>query len=254
MLKKIITVSLLSLSLTSITAFANGNGNDGCHILGYEDSHKNNGQSNEHKINIGYLDFEREMLERGVIAIRKSENIDSNGWITYHILDEYGNQIEVAKVRGQEEEVLPPVEDGSEDDNIMVEPPVGDGSEDDNFLIPDLPVGEGELPDIGVEPPIEDGSEEDDFLRPELPVEDGSEEDNNTVEPPIEDGSEDDDFLKPNIPVEDNDNSTPEPPIIEDEVVIERTDLPVTGFGATSTFAGLGSIVLGLILGRNKED
>lgn len=87
-----------------------GNGNDGCQI-GNIPGHKDHGQSNEHKINyMTKTEWEAYLIANNITAKQMSNNEGSNGWITYHIYNAEGKQIEVVHIRFKQEEIPPVTE------------------------------------------------------------------------------------------------------------------------------------------------
>lgn len=100
-----------------------GNGNDGCQI-GLP-GHKN-GQSNEHKIDyMTKTEWEAYLIANGLNGKQISNNEGSNGWITYYIYDNQGEQIEVVHIRFKREEA-PPIVDEKPEEKPPVEemPPI----------------------------------------------------------------------------------------------------------------------------------
>lgn len=152
MTKKLLRGSVLAvamISMINVEVSAKGNGNDGCFVPGYEEGHK----GNQHKINIGYVEFETNMIIEGINFIRVSNNVDSNGWVTYHILDEDGKQIEVVHVRGEK-----PAIEGGELPEIGIDPETPVDPEEPEIEIPTEPV-DPEAPEIEV-PEVETPDEE----------------------------------------------------------------------------------------------
>ena len=148
--KLIVAAAVLAVS-TSLTANAavvdsfNGNGNDGCQI-GSIPGHKDHGQSNEHKIDYMTLDeWEEFLILNQYTAERISNNIGSNGWVTYHVYNLEGKQIEVVHIRFKEnDKPVPPIEEGGNEDNSskpeVSVPPVEEVAKDDDSLKPEIPV------------------------------------------------------------------------------------------------------------------
>lgn len=201
--RALIGLAIVTLTLAGVTpAFADGNGNDGCHLPGLEEGHD---KSDQHKLDMCYHEFEEYLAQTELIYSKKNNK-------TYHIYENEGDkhQIEVVHLIKECEEI----------------PPIEDGSEEDNYLRPDLPVGDGtEEDNIEVEPPILEG--EDDYLRPDLPAI----EDENIQIPPVieEEERKDDEVVLPDHPVE---------------------ELPQTG-GVSSfatIITALGSILSGVVM------
>lgn len=146
-----------------------GNGNDGCQI-GNIPGHKDHGQSNEHKINyMTKAEWEAYLIANNITAKQMSNNEGSNGWITYHIYDAEGKQIEVVHIRFKQEE-KPPVENTDVpmtpiEPSIPVEKP-----EDSTPIVPLEPskpietpeIPEDSMPMLPLEPSIPTEKPEDD--------------------------------------------------------------------------------------------
>lgn len=263
--KLISTLLLIALSMgPSTMVFAKGNGNDGCQI-GNLPGHKNNGQSNEHKID--YMtkhEWQQYIEHNGIIAEQKSNNDNSNGWITFHIYDNDGNQIEVVHIKytgdisNPEEPEIPGDNDNSipmiplepSIPNIPVEP---ETPEEPDGSIPMIPL-EPSIPNIPEIPEEPDNSIPMIPLEPSIPniPELPDDSDNSTptipLEPSIPDSDSDNtgDIEKPNdfIPVK------PLEPSNDDSINLDV--LPQTGSPLNIGLLGITSIAGGILIKKKK--
>lgn len=232
-MKKIVrTILLAGLMITmlgGVNVYANeleinnikGNGNDGCQI-GNIPGHKNHGQSNEHKIDyMTKAEWEGYLISNNLIGQQMSNNEGSNGWITYHIYNSEGKQIEVVHIKFKAEEV-PPVEEKPEEI-----PPVEEKPEEDIPMIPiepSIPVKPSTpvKPEEGNKPVEEEGEgnkEEDKEEIPMTPLEPS----NPVVPEKKPEDSEPMLPLEPSIPVKPEENPDDEQPMLP----IEEPSIPV---------------------------
>lgn len=223
-LKSILLAGVITLGLGATDAYAAGNGNDGCQI-GNIAGHKNHGQSNEHKIN--YMTKEEWLnyiAVNGLIASQISNNEGSNGWITWHIYDTNGKQIETVHIKYKKEEV-PPVTEPEQPEAPEIpeiekpeQPEIPEVEEDDKEEIPMTPIE----PSIPVLPEMPDKEENEDNIPmvpiiPSTPIEtpNAEEEDKEEIVPPVTDE-------------EDNNDTSEEEQPSEDDTIIEDTEEDVT--------------------------
>lgn len=240
-LKTVVIAGILAVGLNIGEASAAGNGNDGCQI-GNIPGHKDHGQSNEHKIDyMTKTEWEAYLIANNIIAEQMSNNDGSNGWITYHIYNAEGKQIEVVHIRFKKEEV-PPVtepevpEEKPERPEVPEEkPPVEDTDIPMTPLEPalpsepvepeapeEIPEDKEEIPMVPLEPSIPTEKPEDSIpmlpLEPSEPIE--------TPEVPEEDIEEDEEIKDDQDNIEDD---TEEVPSVgdesEDEVVCPDDDM-----------------------------
>lgn len=216
-MKKIVrTILLAGLMITmlgGVNVYANeleinnikGNGNDGCQI-GNIPGHKDHGQSNEHKIDyMTKAEWEGYLIANNLIGQQMSNNEGSNGWITYHIYNSEGKQIEVVHIKFKAEEV-PPVEEKPEKVPSVEEKPEE---------IPPVEEKPEEIPPVEEKPeevpPVEEKPEEDipmTPIEPSIPVK--PEEGNKPEEEEGEGNKEEDKEEIPMTPLEPSNPVVPE--------------------------------------------
>lgn len=244
-MKKIVrTILLAGLMITmlgGVNVYANeleidnmkGNGNDGCQI-GNIPGHKNHGQSNEHKIDyMTKVEWEGYLIANNLIGQQMSNNEGSNGWITYHIYNSEGKQIEVVHIKFKAEEV-PSVDEKPEEDipMIPIEPSKPVKPEEGDKL------EEGNKPGEEEEGNKEEDKEEEGEDKVEIPM--TPLEPSNPVVPENkpEDKPEDSEPmlpLEPSIPVKPEENPDENPDDEQPMLPIEEPKLPVEEEDSIST-------------------